>query len=201
MYRQRSMVRTLATFAGAAAALVGCSNSDAPAAAPPTTPVDTSTTSVVSVPAPDATLVPAADLSLELPGVDSTIDLTTCKLTIIAEPGTLHFANNSAELPDAGAGRDALNTILDQFASASSVTVAGHTSSEGSPERNQELSEDRAEAVAAAGRERLPGVEFDPSGHGSSSPIAVEDGTEATRSKNRRVELSGQVQREECELR
>ena len=70
-----------------------------------------------------------------------------------------------------------------------SVTIEGHTSSEGSDAYNQELSERRAasvvEALTARGIEssRLSAV-----GRGESDPMARED-TEAGRALNRRVEV------------
>ena len=69
------------------------------------------------------------------------------------------------------------------------VEVAGHTDNAGSPEANQRLSQERAQAVMAAlvGR----GIKADrltAKGYGQTTPIA-DNRTEEGRAKNRRVEL------------
>ena len=69
------------------------------------------------------------------------------------------------------------------------IEVQGHTDSTGSPERNRELSLDRAQSVAAA--LALYGVapnRLVPSGFGPDQPIA-DDADEQGRQQNRRVEL------------
>lgn len=148
--------------------------------------------------APDVSLPAAQELDLDLPGADAVLELATCTLRVSVEAGTLHFEQDSAELPADGPGRVLLNAILDRFAGATTVQVVGHASTEGSAARNDELSRERAVAVANAGRARLPQVEFVPEGVGSTSTTVVEDGTEATRSENRRVVLSGTVRAAEC---
>ncbi len=45
---------------------------------------------------------------------------------------------------------------------------------------------------------RRAGVEFTDEGLGATSTTVVEDGTELTRSKNRRVELTGVIKVKEC---
>ena len=69
------------------------------------------------------------------------------------------------------------------------VEVAGHTDNVGTPEANQRLSQERAQAVMAALVER--GIKADrmtAKGYGQSSPIA-DNRTEDGRAINRRVEL------------
>ena len=69
------------------------------------------------------------------------------------------------------------------------VSIEGHTDNDGTPEANQKLSEDRAEAVKARlaelgiATERMTSL-----GHGQTKPIA-DNGTEDGKAKNRRVEL------------
>lgn len=69
------------------------------------------------------------------------------------------------------------------------VEIQGHTSSEGDPEMNQKLSEERAFVVlqymTANGIDRS---RLSASGYGSSQPKA-DNSTEAGRKKNRRIEL------------
>jgi outer membrane protein OmpA-like peptidoglycan-associated protein len=72
---------------------------------------------------------------------------------------------------------------------AAAITVIGHTSSEGSDAYNEELSQRRAEAVAAAMVERgLDAGRVSAEGRGEQQPIA-DNSTEAGRSLNRRVEI------------
>ena len=74
-------------------------------------------------------------------------------------------------------------------AAAIRVEVSGHTDNVGTPEANLKLSQDRAQAVAAALVER--GVKADrltAKGYGQTAPIA-DNRTEDGRAKNRRVEL------------
>jgi OmpA-OmpF porin, OOP family len=69
------------------------------------------------------------------------------------------------------------------------MTVVGHTSSEGSDAYNQELSQRRAESVAAALAARgIDAVSLSAKGAGENQPIA-DNTTEAGRSLNRRVEI------------
>lgn len=73
--------------------------------------------------------------------------------------------------------------------SALKIKVEGHTDSIGEAAANQELSEKRAKAVAEA--LATLGVDpgrLSPAGFGESRPVA-ENGTEAGRAKNRRVDL------------
>lgn len=168
-------------------ATTGCSAHDT-AAQPrptPTTPV-VAITAMTGLPAP-----PPVDLS-GLPGVTEKT-LPDCWVHVTAETAVLGFDKNSAELPTDPQGRAALAQILERFRGAGQVEVHGHSSGEGSPTRNVGLARERAEAVAAAGRLVLPDVDFQARGHGSEDPLVAEDGTEATRTRNRRVELVGRV--------
>ena len=77
-------------------------------------------------------------------------------------------------------------------ASGTVVEIHGHTDSQGNPEGNQKLSEQRAFAVKSWLEKKSP-VNF-PSGrvrvfaHGSSNPIAP-NGTDEGRAQNRRIEI------------
>lgn len=99
------------------------------------------------------------------------------------------FGFDSAEiLPASKEILDALFTGL-QDAPASKIQIVGHTSSEGSNDYNQSLSERRAASVVAALTERgIPAARLSARGAGESQFIA-ENKTEAGRSLNRRVEI------------
>ncbi|MBD5831497.1 OmpA family protein [Janibacter melonis] len=76
-----------------------------------------------------------------------------------------------------------------------SLTVAGHTDSQGDAADNVELSSDRAQAVADALEQQLgDGWTFDVQGYGEEEPVAAETGTleevEAAQARNRRVEVT-----------
>jgi len=70
------------------------------------------------------------------------------------------------------------------------IEIEGHTDAEGADERNQPLSERRAQSVvdflikAGVPTERMKAV-----GYGSSRPVAPND-TSANRARNRRIEFT-----------
>ena len=69
------------------------------------------------------------------------------------------------------------------------ITIEGHTDSRGSAEKNQQLSQQRAEAVAAwLTRAGVDAKRLKVIGYGASRPIADNE-TEAGRAKNRRIEF------------
>lgn len=86
------------------------------------------------------------------------------------------------------------STILDHLAAfiiahASSIPrleIIGHTDAQGTPRHNQELSQARAESVAAALRERGVQVELTPIGRGQSELLCTES-TDECHMRNRRV--------------
>jgi OOP family OmpA-OmpF porin len=86
--------------------------------------------------------------------------------------------------------------LLDRAAEAialfpgAAITVEGHTDSEGGQEVNQELSQSRAESVAAAltARLKLPAGQIKAVGYGESQPIAGNDTAEG-RARNRRIDI------------
>ena len=70
------------------------------------------------------------------------------------------------------------------------LRIAGFTDSQGREETNLRLSQQRAEAVLEALRmRRVPVGKFDAVGYGAANPIA-DNGTEAGREANRRIEFS-----------
>jgi outer membrane protein OmpA-like peptidoglycan-associated protein len=72
---------------------------------------------------------------------------------------------------------------------SASIVIEGHTSSEGTSEYNQSLSERRARAVVAdLVRRGMERARLSPSGAGETRPIATND-DESGRSLNRRVEV------------
>lgn len=102
----------------------------------------------------------------------------------------IRFDYDSALIrPDSAPVLDALFEGL-KDAPASRIVIVGHTSSEGSEAYNRELSQRRAAAVAAALAQRgIDERRLSAAGAGEAQPIA-DNGTEAGRSLNRRVEVA-----------
>lgn len=70
------------------------------------------------------------------------------------------------------------------------IRIAGYTDSQGRETMNQQLSQQRAEAVLSALRaRRVPVASFEAAGYGEQDPIA-DNGTEEGREANRRIEFS-----------
>lgn len=108
---------------------------------------------------------------------------------VLSDAGDVLFAFNSAELSEAA--RSTLVEISKRLSGASlvSVEVAGHTDSVGSDAYNQKLSERRAQSVANfLSGQGIPAEKLSVVGHGESQPVA-DNGTDAGRAQNRRVEL------------
>ena len=136
-----------------------------------------------AVPAPPA-IVPPVD-------VTAVARVSACQdqLQKVASVGPIHFRVGSAELDNASLA------LLDGVASTAKtcpevhLEIAGHASSEGSGERNQRLSTERARSVLTylikAGIEegRLEAV-----GYGATRPIAPND-SNANMARNRRIEF------------
>ena len=105
-------------------------------------------------------------------------------------PGNVTFATNSSDLsPQFFDVLTSVSKVMDEF-DKTIVEVAGHTDSTGSDAYNQSLSERRAESVAAYLRTQ----EVNPQrlitiGLGESMPVA-DNGTDAGRQLNRRVEIT-----------
>jgi len=104
-------------------------------------------------------------------------------------PGNITFATNSSQISGGfHQTLDSINVVLKQY-DKTAVKISGHTDSTGSADRNQTLSEDRAESVRQylisgglkAGRVQAIG-------YGSRRPIA-DNGSPAGREQNRRVEM------------
>lgn len=106
---------------------------------------------------------------------------------------TVHilFDVDSAEIR-----RDSERVLDDLFAglgsaTASSITIIGHTSTEGDEAYNQDLSERRAAAIVEALVERgFDAGVITSAGRGETEPLVTPELDEAARSLNRRVEVS-----------
>lgn len=104
-------------------------------------------------------------------------------------PLTIEFARDSAtvtgsSVPDV----DALATILQENAGVT-IAIEGHTSSEGDETANQQLSQERADAVRQMLVDKgIDGSRITATGMGSAKPVA-DNSTEEGREKNRRISV------------
>ena len=153
--------------------------------------VPTTTTPSAAVP---TTIVPP---QLDLPEHTAELDLVSCELTVTVPNESLRFAVDSAVIPP-GPSADLLAEIARQLSTAEVVEIVGHSSPEGPYDHNLRLSAARADAVAAVLRPMLPGVDLVARGVGPDQPLVPDDGTEASRAPNRRVDITGEVTSEVC---
>lgn len=101
---------------------------------------------------------------------------------ITFDPGASSITNDTTPVVDEIA--DILRRCPDL-----QVEIAGYTDSQGREEMNQQLSQERATAVLSALRQRrVPVGSFEAIGYGEADPIA-DNGTEAGREANRRIEF------------
>ena len=102
----------------------------------------------------------------------------------------LRFASNSAEFdPSFAPLMEKVSAAIAVFPQCTLV-VEGHTDSMGKVERNQELSEERANAVMnyMTGQLRVPAFRIRAFGYGDTRPVAS-NRTEEGRAQNRRIDL------------
>lgn len=111
-------------------------------------------------------------------------------IAAILKSGSIQFAPGSAAIEPESQG--VILAIADVLRSCpqASFEIAGHTDSQGSADYNRQLSQQRADAVAAALRKvGLPDITLTAAGYGAERPIA-DNGAEAGRAQNRRIEFS-----------
>ncbi|HET9387182.1 MAG TPA: OmpA family protein [Gemmatimonadales bacterium] len=129
----------------------------------------------------------AQELAFELPG--AVVQRLGGGIVLILPEGML-FAQESDEL--ASSSRDNLRRLATSFEKYPNtrIMIVGHTDSQGGTDRNQSLSERRAQAMASfleqvgVNRGRLTTI-----GRGDAEPIATND-TDAGRQWNRRIEIA-----------
>jgi outer membrane protein OmpA-like peptidoglycan-associated protein len=105
-------------------------------------------------------------------------------------PGNITFATGSADLNPGFFGvLDSVSLVLKEY-NKTIIDVTGHTDSTGSAQKNQVLSEQRANTVAQYLRTKgVMDKRIAASGYGSARPVAGND-TPDGRQRNRRVELT-----------
>jgi len=132
----------------------------------------------------------AAKETAEQARKDAEAEVCQKSLRTVSSEGVILFSRASAELD-----RRSLPTLrrLAQTAEACPdvmIEIEGHTDSEGIDERNQPLSERRAQAVADYLAERgVPVERMKAVGYGSSRPVVAND-TRENMARNRRIEFT-----------
>lgn len=100
----------------------------------------------------------------------------------------VHFDPGSANLrPES---YEDLNVVVDLLKNNPDIRIEihGHTDNQGNPQKNMQLSQDRANAVKNyLIKKGIDGSRIEAVGYGDTQPVATND-TEANRQKNRRIE-------------
>jgi OmpA-OmpF porin, OOP family len=111
-------------------------------------------------------------------GEETTISLATDVL----------FAPDEWELPEAATAR--IIDLVSQIPDGATVQVSGHTDSVVGAVDNQELSENRAEAVASVIAQARPDLDLEVAGFADTRPAVTENADDpSTFAANRRVEI------------
>ena len=111
---------------------------------------------------------------------------------VIVLEADILFEPNSWELPDTAAAK--LEEIVDEVPDGSTLSITGHTDSRPVPAThdfdNQELSQERAQAVAEALEDQRADLDISAEGLGDAEPAVAEDpDVPGTYAANRRVEI------------
>lgn len=132
--------------------------------------------------------VQEAELRQELASTGVGVERTDDSIRLIM-PGNITFKTDSSDInANFYATLNSVAKVLKKY-SNSTVMVSGYTDSTGSMEYNQNLSRNRAAAVAAYLQgQGVAANRFEILGMGPSNPIASND-TAAGRAQNRRVEI------------
>ena len=129
----------------------------------------------------------------KFPPIDSLKPVESCGTVITLEDGVLFDFGKSDIRPDAAHTLSKLATVLND-AKVPAAHIYGHTDSVSDEAFNQQLSEDRANAVSAELKKDGASATLDATGYGETKPIAPNenpDGSDnpAGRALNRRVEI------------
>ncbi len=130
-----------------------------------------------------------AKLRAQLRGTGVSVTRSGDKINLVM-PGNITFATGSADLNASFFSvLDSVGLVLKEY-DKTTIDVAGHTDNTGSAQKNQVLSQERANTVAQYLRAKgIPEQRIAAAGYGPTRPIASNE-TAAGRQQNRRVELT-----------
>ena len=191
--------RSLLVAAVLAVGLAACTAPPRPAPPPPSTAPPRPVSELSSTDLPVSVLESVGVASSQLREVRAILTELRAEQTargvVITLPERVLFDFDKAAIrTDAGPVLDKIVKVLRYYAKAP-ARIGGHTDSRGAPEYNQQLSQHRAEAVAAALAARgIDPARLHASGFGETHPVAPNqhvDGSDdpAGRQRNRRVEV------------
>lgn len=141
-------------------------------------------------PAPPAATPPPPPVPAPAAKLDQVQQACQVSLQQTAREGMIRFERASATLT-----RDSFPTLDKLVAAVKNcpkigIEIEGHTDAEGTPERNQRLSDRRAQAVVEyLSRSGVESNRLSSVGYGESRPLAPND-TVVNRAKNRRIEFT-----------
>ena len=193
--------RRTATFASALTAAVAAAALLGPAAAPAAAAHQTSASGGYEWPSVDALQLgePAQEdlvasvTEYVIEGSVDSVDETTKDdgETVVTLSSDILFDTDDASLSQAATTK--VGTLVADVPQGASLRIDGHTDSVDSDAHNQDLSERRAKAVAAAVRAARDDLKLDVEGFGETQLKTRESGSDAAvaaaRAENRRVEL------------
>lgn len=138
---------------------------------------------------PDGWTVAGIEVSVAPPAPPLAPDACQVELVRLMGRGALSFESGSATIYRTSFGLlDNLAYLLRRCPEAS-VEISGHTDADGPPERNLDLSRQRAGAVADYLRNAgIPTERLVATGYGASRPLVAND-SEANKARNRRIEF------------
>jgi outer membrane protein OmpA-like peptidoglycan-associated protein len=127
----------------------------------------------------------SADVTLTRKPKQSHVTLTPKEIVI---KGTIHFGTNNAVIqPDGEQLLDEVADVLVRNPQIRRVRIEGHTDNRGTPEKNMQLSNERAQSVMAyLVKQGIEAARLEAQGFGATQPL-VPNLTPANRAKNRRV--------------
>ncbi|MFO0630649.1 MAG: OmpA family protein [Polyangiales bacterium] len=167
----RSMIRPFAL--SLVGALAACASTPAPAPAP-------APMVVTPAPAPAPAPAPVAHTEAQLQGGHITLQH---QITFDYDSDHIQESQSQTVLND-------LIALMRENTQIRRVRVEGHTDVRGSASHNQELSERRAQAVAAYLRGHgFANIQFEAVGYGQTQPLCRDD-NDACHDRNRRVEFT-----------
>jgi outer membrane protein OmpA-like peptidoglycan-associated protein len=129
----------------------------------------------------------AAELKKDLP--NATVERVGEGIKVTFKSGILFDYDSDKIKPQTAKNLDEMAQTLNKYADTK-IMIDGYTDATGTEAYNQKLSERRAEAVRGYLRNKNVGRDrMDTKGFGETNPVA-DNGTEAGREKNRRVEVA-----------